>query len=208
MTRRAEDHAHAENYRVSDRTIRLWRTLGAPLDDPSAMPAWIKQRREAHAAAPRPPRTNVDCRQMAPEQKQAHRAAQRKASYTRTLADPIRHADRKAADRARWVKRHGPSKRVDLSALTPEQRQARKREQEKASRERRKLVPEVRAALRQREHQRQPYKHQWRRDHAADLNARHRAARLADPAHFRALEASAKKRRRETKKAKKTAGNP
>ena len=147
------------------------------------------------------PRTTTDCGSMTPEEKHAHRLAQKKASHRRCMADPARRAAVNAYARKQHEAKHGPRTRADLSVLTPEQKKARKREQQRTARQRRKDDPAYRAKQRVVAKARVVQKREWRRAHAAELNARRQQDRARNPQKYRAQESAAKKRRRAAKKA-------
>ena len=82
---------------------------------------------------------------MTPEEKHAHRLAQKKTYYQREMADPARRAARNAYARKQHEAKHGPRTKADLSALTPEQRKAHNLAQARAYRRRRMTDPVYRA---------------------------------------------------------------
>ena len=141
---------------------------------------------------------------MTPEQKHEHRRAQKRASYARRAADPRRRAELNAYSRQQWAAKHGPSKRADLSGLTPEEKHARKLAQQRESRARRNADPAQHQRIKAREttEQRVAYKREWQRAHAAKLNARRQRARLTNPQKYREQEKAAKQRCRLAKQKK------
>lgn len=109
------------------------------------------------------------------------------AAYHRQMADPAFREAKAAKERARWVKGEGARRNAldrertaevqayrsanpsPVKALTSEQEKARSR---------------VAA------------KREWRRAHAAELNARRKAARLSNPEKYRQQEQASKRRKR------------
>ena len=127
-------------------------------------------------------------RDMNPEQKREHIRVQKLAAYHRRMADPAFRAARAAYARQQWAKGDG------------ERRNAINRQKNakfKAIREAVLKPPKAPKVPSESTPERVAQKREWRRAHAAELNARRQANRLANPAKYRDRERDFKRRRKE-----------
>ena len=127
-------------------------------------------------------------RDMTPEQQRARKNAQNLANYHRRMADPAFREAKAKKERERWANGDG------------ERRNAINRDKNakfKAIRETVPKTPKKPKVPREATPERVAQKREWRRAHAAELNARRAADRLANPAKYRAREKDFKRRRKE-----------
>ena len=127
-------------------------------------------------------------RDMTPEEQRARKNAQNLASYHRRMADPAFREAKAKKERERWANGDGEHR----NAVNRE-----KNAEFKAIREAVPKPPKKPKVPREATPERVAQKREWRRAHAAELNARRAADRLAKPARYRAREKDFKRRRKE-----------
>ncbi len=115
------------------------------------------------------------------------RNARQLAAYHRQMADPIFREARAAKERARWASGEGARR----NALDREQTA-----KVRAYRAANPPPPKELTPDQQKTRERVAYKREWRRAHAAELNARRAADRQTKPDHYRQIEQASKRRKR------------